>query len=413
MKHTSSVLLIIYFICVLMMVGCSQKQILSVRQSGQDNVIDISAQNMSLLPTGVASFTLSPGDVLRLEATPKKGIEQEFLLERGDSIKISFHYDGGDYRIMSGDMLSIFMKNDSPLNLETTVRLDGRITIPRLGELTASGMTPVELSAILSDKFKGKINDPKITVSVLRSNMDPFTAMAGEYFVLSDGTVSIPILGIFKAHGSTLENLSKMISAEVLKTFDNHFKVSLSAQSFAIEQLKEYDKVLTVTPSGDFMIPQVGNINVKGKTLPQLREEVHAEIQKFYHNPIDVALGLISGVNNSVYVSGEVRFPGVYPLIADMTALKALSLSGGVTPEGNLDEVVLIHYTSQNNVTVYKTSLTEVFNNASQLHDLILSPQDIIFVPKTAIAEANQFIDQYVNRMLPFGRSVNYNYNNK
>jgi hypothetical protein len=42
---------------------------------------------------------------------------------------------------------------------------------------------------------------------------------------------------------------------------------------------------------------------------------------------------------------------------------------------------------------------------------LKLSPQDVIFVPQTGIAQANQFVDQYINKMLPFTRSVSYNYN--
>ncbi|HHL34141.1 MAG TPA: hypothetical protein ENJ30_07235, partial [Desulfobulbaceae bacterium] len=166
------------------------------------------------------------------------------------------------------------------------------------------------------------------------------------------------------------------------------------------------------TPAGDFILPHIGNIVAKGKTLVQVQDEIQKRLKSYYYNPIDVSLGLISSTNNSVYVSGEVRFPGIYPLLADMTSLKALSLAGGVTPKGDLKEVVLIHYTAPDSVTVYKTSLDEVINSASALHDLSLSPQDIVFVPKTGVAEANQFIQQYITRMLPFTANITYNINN-
>jgi len=409
MKRRQAIINIVTCITLLLLTGCSQKT-LTVHSYGQE-VTNISDENVNLLPTGVVDFTLNPGDVLRLEATPTKEASHLFLLERGDSIRLSFYYAGNEYRIMTGDRISIFVQNDSPFNQEITVRMDGRITIPRVGDIMAKGLTPAELATLLSRKLKRTIKDATITVSILQSNMDPFTLMTGEYFILPDGTISLPILGIFEAQGLSIDSLSKLISASTFDKFNNKFRVSVSAQSHAIEQLQVYDKVLTVTPAGDFILPHIGNINVKGKTLLQVREEVQHRLQNYFHNPIDISLGLVSGVNNSVYVSGEVRFPGIYPLMANMTTLKVLSLAGGVTPLGDLDEVVLIHYTSADALTVYKTSLTEVFNQSSHLYDLPLSPQDIVFVPKTGIAEANQFIDQYINKMLPFDRGVTYNFN--
>ncbi len=411
MKNVTRIYCYTCLFFLLLSSGCANRETLTTLQSGQTTPTSISNSNKNLLPTAVVDFTLSPGDVLRLEATPRKGDQTQFLIERGDSLRISFFYDGGEYRLMAGDQISISLQNDSSLNTENIIRMDGYISTPRIGETKAAGLTAVELGKVLTEKFKDKIKEAAVTVSVMQSNMAPFTLMTGEFFVLPDGTISIPILGVFEAHGLSLEALSTIISAATQKKFNNHFKVSVSAQSLAIEQLQAFDKVITVTPAGDFIIPQIGNISVKGQTLPQVREEIQQKLQSFYHNPIDISLGLVSAVNNSIYVSGEVRFPGIYPLMANMTMFKALSLSGSITTEGNLDEVVLVHYTSPESVTIYKTSMTALVDNASQLHDLPLSPQDVVFVPRTGIAEANRFINQYITRMLPFQTSVVYNFN--
>jgi hypothetical protein len=37
-----------------------------------------------------------------------------------------------------------------------------------------------------------------------------------------------------------------------------------------------------------------------------------------------------------------------------------------------------------------------------------LQPSDVVFVPKSTIAELNQFMDQFVTRMIPFQRSFIY-----
>jgi protein involved in polysaccharide export with SLBB domain len=94
-----------------------------------------------------------------------------------------------------------------------------------------------------------------------------------------------------------------------------------------------------------------------------------------------------------------------------MTMMRALMQAGGVTPEGDLEEVVLIHYTGPGAVTVYTTNLQEVIEENKALQDLLLSPQDIIFVPRKGISQANLFVEQYITNMLPFSRNVSYNYN--
>ncbi len=402
----------VFLLILLLLAGCAPRETLSVRQSGALNDVEISYENKGLLPPPVSTYRLTAGDVLRLEATPRQINSLRFLIERGDSLRISFNFEDSTYHIMAGDRISIFLQRNSPLNRETTVRMDGRITLPSIGEVMAEGKTPLELKKILTREFLKKIRDVSISVSVLQSNMTPFTQMSGEYMVLPDGTISLPVLGVYKVQGMALDSLAEKIEQSVQKKFHNHFHVSVAAQNLAINHLQIYDKVLTITPAGDFILPHIGNIMAKGKTLVQVQDEIENRLKSYYYNPIDVSLGLISSTNNSVYVSGEVKFPGIYPLIADMTSLKALSLAGGVTPKGNLDEVVLIHYTGPDSVTVYKTSLDEVIDNASALHDLSLSPQDIVFVPKTGVAEANQFIQQYITRMLPFTANITYNINN-
>ena len=145
--------------------------------------------------------------------------------------------------------------------------------------------------------------------------------------------------------------------------------------------------------------------------MNEIKNKIQKALEKFYSNNIDVSLTLISGGNHSVYVGGEVRFPGVYPLAPCMTMLKAVMLSGSATTTGDMRQAVLIHYDKNSNLYIYKTNLEEVMEKGLGFQDLKLSPQDIVFIPRSGIAEANRFIEQYVTGMLPFTRSVNYNYN--
>jgi len=43
---------------------------------------------------------------------------------------------------------------------------------------------------------------------------------------------------------------------------------------------------------------------------------------------------------------------------------------------------------------------------------VVLQASDTIFVPKSSIAEVDQWVDQHINQALPFNKGLNYTYTN-
>jgi polysaccharide export outer membrane protein len=72
----------------------------------------------------------------------------------------------GDYMIGEGDGLDISVWGVKELNFPVKVRPDGKITIPGLGDVTASGYTPKELTLKLTEKLKDLVKNPLVTVTV-------------------------------------------------------------------------------------------------------------------------------------------------------------------------------------------------------------------------------------------------------
>jgi polysaccharide biosynthesis/export protein len=71
-----------------------------------------------------------------------------------------------DYQIGEGDSLEIAVWGVKDLNFPVKVRPDGKITVPGLGEVTASGMTPSSLQALLAERLKELVKNPIVTVTV-------------------------------------------------------------------------------------------------------------------------------------------------------------------------------------------------------------------------------------------------------
>ena len=72
----------------------------------------------------------------------------------------------GDYVIGDGDILDVYVWGVKDLNVSVKVRPDGKITIPGLGDVKASGFTPPGLQQSLEEKFKTLVKNPNVTVTV-------------------------------------------------------------------------------------------------------------------------------------------------------------------------------------------------------------------------------------------------------
>lgn len=75
-----------------------------------------------------------------------------------------------DYRIGAGDVLQVVVWREPEASAETTVRGDGKITLPIIKELNAAGLTPAELETILAAKYSKVITEPDVTVVAKQIN---------------------------------------------------------------------------------------------------------------------------------------------------------------------------------------------------------------------------------------------------
>lgn len=75
-----------------------------------------------------------------------------------------------EYLIGYGDVLEISVWNEPDLSRTVFVRVDGRISLPLLGDIVAAGKTPEALATYLEQEAKKYIEDPNVAVIVTTSN---------------------------------------------------------------------------------------------------------------------------------------------------------------------------------------------------------------------------------------------------
>lgn len=74
-----------------------------------------------------------------------------------------------EYRLGAGDKIRIEVYRDAQLSQSAQVRPDGKITLPLVGDLEASGKTPAELDDTITLALREYINNPSVTVIVVEA----------------------------------------------------------------------------------------------------------------------------------------------------------------------------------------------------------------------------------------------------
>lgn len=98
------------------------------------------------------------------------------------------------YVIGAEDVLNISVWKEPDITRTVPVRPDGKISLPLLNDVQAAGLTPMQLSAVITKRLKKYLTDPQVTVIVTQINSRRYYIMgdvnrAGAYPLLPNMTI--------------------------------------------------------------------------------------------------------------------------------------------------------------------------------------------------------------------------------
>lgn len=76
----------------------------------------------------------------------------------------------GDYRLAPGDKLRVEVYKDAQLSQSLQIRPDGKVTLPLLGDIVATDLTPIELRDRIATGLKEYVTNPVVTVIVVEAS---------------------------------------------------------------------------------------------------------------------------------------------------------------------------------------------------------------------------------------------------
>lgn len=166
----------------------------------------------------------------------------------------------------------------------------------------------------------------------------------------------------------------------------------------------QFNETVTVRPDGRISLQKVGELQVTGFTPAQLDSVITKTYAEFVLEP-DVTVIVRQFGGYQVYVLGEVNSPGGYPVQRSMTVLQALASAGGHKLSAKLASVMILRRGQEDEVEAIKVNLKKSVKarriEEVTANDIFVQPRDIIFVPKTFIASASDFMRQVYSGFLP------------
>ncbi len=161
----------------------------------------------------------------------------------------------------------------------------------------------------------------------------------------------------------------------------------------------QFNEIQTVRPDGFISLQLVGEVAAAGKTPLELRDELIKGYTPQLKHP-ELSVMVRSLAERRIYVGGEVNRPGLLEMPGDMTLLEAVMQAGGF----NLDRAEV------GNVVVARVADGKQYGYGLDMNDALagrevqpfyLKPRDIVYVPRTRIADVDQWVSQYLYKLLP------------
>lgn len=171
----------------------------------------------------------------------------------------------------------------------------------------------------------------------------------------------------------------------------------------------EMNQQVLVRPDGKATLTMVGEVPVLGMSANQLEQFLVNRTSDRLRNP-EVVVSITQWAERTVYIGGEVGKPGNIPYRKSLTPLQAIIAAGGFRDTARADSVILIRAAGPNDKFISRrVDLAEAIHNA-QKELIYLAPHDVIYVPRTAIADADLWVKQHIIDLIPFFRGTGASY---
>ncbi len=150
-------------------------------------------------------------------------------------------------------------------------------------------------------------------------------------------------------------------------------------------QIEVYDeadltKEVRVLTDGTISFPLLGSIHALGLTVGELEQELTKDLGAKYL--VSPQVTVFVKEFSSIFVFGEVKKPGSFPLFGKITVFEAITLAGGFTETANPSKVKVIRQVDGQE-TSFEVDISLLTKKGDSSQDRELQANDRVIVPRS------------------------------
>ncbi|HLD50023.1 MAG TPA: polysaccharide biosynthesis/export family protein [bacterium] len=275
------------------------------------------------------------------------------------------------YKIGREDVLDISVWQSPDLTKTLAVGPDGAIPYPILGDLQVAARTPLEVQKMITEKLgQGYVKDPKVTVAVKEYNSKKILVF-GE--VQKPGLYklrgNLPLLELLFLVGGVKPDAKRMTVIRPLK------KSEADAMPAPLEE-----------PSAEGLENNEGFASSAAKPI---EVDLIALLsrgdlsQNLFIQPGDT-IYVSSGTGEKYYVLGQVKKPGPYEWVEEITVLEAIKMAGGASEKAALNRINLMRTLPSGEKQSSKVNVGAIMQGKGK-DDTFVKAGDLVVVPESWI----------------------------
>ncbi len=204
----------------------------------------------------------------------------------------------------------------------------------------------------------------------------PFVALCPAQQVVSENVPAKPA-GAADAQFQTRSPRYKIAPGD---SFDVNFELS-----------PEFNQTgVAVQPDGFVTLRGIGDLQVRGETVPELTQTLRAAYSKFLNDPL-ISVILKDFEKPYFVADGQIGKPGKYDLRGDTTLTQAIAIAGGFKDSARHSQVLLFRRVSDQWMEAKVINVKQMEKSGNLKEDPMIHPGDMLFVPKNTMSKVDKF----------------------
>lgn len=263
------------------------------------------------------------------------------------------------YRIGAGDVLEVLLtRGPTQDRLQVLVRTNGRISVS-FAEVFVDGLTAEQAAEEIAQKLSVYFRNPQVDVQVKEYNSKKVSVLGAVGLAPRGGVGTVPLTG----RTTLLEVIARSGGLAPNASLDRVRVTRLGGKSYSVNMYR-------YAYEGDLS-------------------------QEFIMDAGDVVFvpERVAGEGRQVFLLGEVKKPGPVPLYPSMTLSQLIGQAGGWTDNARFEEARVIRG-DLNKPDIISIDLARLVLQGDRRIEQLLRPNDVVFIPRTPIADWNAFLAQ-------------------